>query len=95
MRQLQVGSWQALGVKNNEFVNQLSVYPNPANDMVTIAATTNLKQIEVIDLAGKVIFSSNNLSNKCTINTSAYNKGMYIIKVQTENSIQTTKLLVD
>jgi acetyl esterase/lipase len=95
MRQLQIGNWEALGVQNNDLVNQLSVYPNPSNGIVTIAAATNLKQIEVIDLAGKLIFTANNLSNKCTINTSAYNKGMYIIKVQTENNIQTTKLLVD
>jgi len=95
MRQLQVGEWEALGVKNNEVVNQLSVYPNPSNGLVTISATSSIKQVEVFDLAGKVIFTSNNYNNKCTVNTSAYNKGMYIIKVQTEDAIQTTKLLVD
>jgi hypothetical protein len=95
MRQLQVGNWEALGIKNNEQANQVSVYPNPSNGLVTVTATTNIKQIEVFDLAGKAIFTSNNYNNKCTINTSAYNKGMYIIKVQTEDAIQTTKLLVD
>jgi hypothetical protein len=95
MRQLQVGDWQALGIKNNEVVNQLSVYPNPSNGLVTISATNAIKQVEVFDLAGKVIFTSNNYNNKCTVNTSAYNKGMYIIKVQTEDAIETTKLLVD
>lgn len=95
MRQLQIGEWEALGIKNNDVVNQLSVYPNPSNGLVTISATNAIKQVEVFDLAGKAIFTSNNYNNKCTINTSAYNKGMYIIKVQTENAIQTTKLLVD
>ena len=95
MRQLQVGNWEALGIKNNEQANQVSVYPNPSNGLVTVTATNNIKQVEVFDLAGKAIFTSNNYNNKCTINTSAYNKGMYIIKVQTEDAIQTTKLLVD
>jgi hypothetical protein len=95
MRQLQVGNWEALGIKNNELENQVSVYPNPSNGLVTITTANTIKQIEVIDLAGKVIFTTNVLANKCTINTSAYNKGMYIIKVQTDSNIQTTKLLVD
>jgi len=95
MRQMQIGNWEALGVKNNEFESQLSVFPNPSNGLVTVTSATNINQVEVIDLTGKVIFTSNNLSNKCAINTSAYNKGMYIIRVQTNNDIQTTKLLVD
>jgi hypothetical protein len=95
MRQLQVGDWQALGVKDSDGMNQLSVYPNPSNGIVMVAASNIINQVEVFDLAGKVIFTSNNYTNKCTINTSAYNKGMYIIKVQTDNEIQTTKLLVD
>jgi hypothetical protein len=95
MRQLQVGNWEALGVKTNEQVNQVSVYPNPSNGLVTVTAANNIKQVEVFDIAGKVIFTSNNYTNKCNINTTAFNKGMYIIKVQTENAIETTKLLVD
>ena len=95
MRQLQVGNWEALGVKTNEQVNQVSVYPNPSNGLVTVTAANIIKQVEVFDIAGKVIFTSNNYTNKCNINTTAFNKGMYIIKVQTENAIETTKLLVD
>ena len=95
MRQLQVGNWEALGVKNNEVLNQLSVYPNPSNGLVTITAANKINQVEVFDMAGKVIFTSNNYANKCNINTTAFNKGMYIIKVKTDNTIETTKLLVD
>jgi acetyl esterase/lipase len=95
MRQLQVGNWEALGVKNNEVLNQLSVYPNPSNGLVTITAANKINQVEVFDMAGKVIFTSNNYANKCNINTTAFNKGMYIIKVKTDDTIETTKLLVD
>jgi hypothetical protein len=95
MRQLQVGNWEALGIKNNEVLNQLSVYPNPSNGLVTVTAANKIKQVEVFDMAGKVIFTSNNYANKCNINTTAFNKGMYIIKVKTDDTIETTKLLVD
>ena len=95
MRQLQIGNWEALGVKNNKTANQFSVYPNPSNGLVTVSADNALKQVEVFDLAGKVIFTCNNSANKCVINTSEFNKGMYIIKVQSNQAIQTTKLFVD
>lgn len=62
---------------------------------VTVSADNALKQVEVFDLAGKVIFTCNNSANKCVINTSEFNKGMYIIKVQSNQAIQTTKLFVD
>jgi len=71
------------------------VYPNPSNGMVTLSSADLIRQIEIFDLTGKVIFSTSNYTNKCTINTSAYNKGMYIIKVQTNDNSQTTKLLID
>jgi len=58
----------------------------------------NLKGVDITaaSLGFKVINTRGfNSTNKCVINTSEFNKGMYIIKVQSNQAIQTTKLLVN
>lgn len=94
MRQLQVGNWESLGLQNNSTAQQMSVYPNPANGLVTISSLDNIALIEVYDISGKVIFSTQTHGNKFNLNTGEFLRGMYVVKVQTDKHIQTTKLLI-
>ena len=86
-----------------ESLNALSliVYPNPASYQVnvtfTIASKSNT-QVTVYDMTGKVV------SNKAlgevvgtqtvTINTSQFEAGFYLLKVKTDNSVQTKRISV-
>ena len=71
---------------NTAQVGQFSVYPNPAKDMVTIqnqlvdvnAAT----EINIIDMTGKTVYTETNNNSSIEINTSNFNKGLYMIIVK-------------
>lgn len=60
-----------------------SVYPNPANNLITVTAYSFNGTIEIIDVVGKVIFSKNvsNLEGGYAINSSNFSKGIYTIKL--------------
>lgn len=81
-----------LSVEEN-ILSQLSLYPNPAKDIVKIQVPTGLEgiTIEVFDNAGKQIAMQ--LSPENTIDVSNIASGLYLITI-TANDIKTTKKLI-
>lgn len=80
----------------------LNVFPNPAVESAQInfkLASETEVTITVADVSGKVIYSENKGSmvagrHFAMINTSTLAKGFYTIAVKTNNSTNTTKLIV-
>jgi hypothetical protein len=82
-------NWSSKSFENNT----LKLYPNPANDKVSIEINTNENQnvtIEILDLMGRTIQKQVEPiaigNNKLEINLSALSSGLYLIKCN--NSIQ-------
>lgn len=59
--------------------SNVTVYPNPANDVVYVSEIAN---ITVINMLGQVVATANNANQ---INVSELNAGNYIVKVQNNN----------
>lgn len=57
-----------------------TIYPNPANDKVTIANAENQKVV-ILDITGKVVYTIENASLLQEINTSDFAVGTYIVRV--------------
>ena len=61
--------------------NKLLIYPNPAKDNLTIETNINTEQkIEIINLIGQTVYTTI-INKKATINTSAFARGVYILKL--------------
>ena len=80
----------------NYLENSISLFPNPANDVVNVQCTMNnvqLEGIEVIDIYGKVVrtvVGANNYSPMPTrINVSGLASGMYFVRVTTDEGTVT------
>lgn len=85
---------------NNKF-SVMEVYPNPAQNNVTVAFNFNSNEqvsITVSDLSGKVLLSETKYMNigrnEISLNTSNIASGFYILKVGAGNSFSTKKLNV-
>lgn len=90
------------GLSNiNRMPEGISVYPNPAEDVVNIAVkelvNTNYN-VTITDITGKVVFNNqlNDMlnNNTATINVSNFNKGMYFIYLSNDKGTSTQKLIV-
>jgi endonuclease I len=83
----------------NEKSIDFSVFPNPANDFLSIqfARSVSIKSatVEIIDVVGKTIFSQSiNQPNEIfSINTANLAKGIYIINIQTEGQNNSLKFV--
>lgn len=87
---------QALSTTNfedNDLGNQVSVYPNPANDFVDINAN-NSENIDFVlmNIKGQKI-QSGNFTKQLKLNTSSLNSGVYFIELNTSKA-KTVKKVV-
>lgn len=85
-----------LGVDNVK-VNRAEIYPNPADDVVNIVVNDGSKgSISVMDMTGKVIakVEVTEGNSRYAINTSGIAAGTYIVLVQTQYAIQSSRVAV-
>jgi hypothetical protein len=81
-----------LGTNDVEFANNsISLYPNPANDVLNISSSKSITKIEVFDMQGRNVASNNNASN---VNVAALGKGAYIVIVVQENGSVVAKQFI-
>lgn len=79
-----------LGSQENDFINDISVYPNPVNDFLNFKTEHTILKIEIYDVGGRIISSNSVSENK--INLSELKTGIYILKFYTEKGIMKAKI---
>ena len=84
-----INATTTVGIENH-LLNSISLYPNPANDVVNVQCTMyNVQSVEVIDVYGKVINTLTVTDNPTQINVSNLAAGMYFVRVTTEEGTVT------
>ena len=73
----------------NDFTSNLSVYPNPVKDVLTIEG--NYTSVDIIDVSGKLVLSSEATKN---INVKSLADGIYMLNIKTENGIAVKKITI-
>jgi len=75
--------------------NSISLYPNPANDVVNIVSTDDIKTLEVLNYIGQTVYRNNNVNlKKVQLNVTGFKAGVYFVKVTTTSGIKTAKITV-
>ena len=88
-----------IGIENlsnseNKLAQDVKIYPNPAEDFMTINSTAPIQKIEIYNATGNLVFESGVDSNlNSRINIRNLPAGSYIISIQTPDGIQTKKFL--
>jgi len=80
-----------LGLQENDFINNISVYPNPVKDILNFKTEHNISKVEVYDIAGRILSSNSGSENK--IDLSELKTGNYILKLYTEKGIINIKII--
>lgn len=66
------------------------VYPNPVKDILHIESPAHLQKIILFDVNGKIIYVSEKTDK---INMSSFAKGIYILKIVSENNVSEYKIV--
>jgi hypothetical protein len=78
-------------IKENE--NHFNIYPNPANDVLTINSNTTMNQITIINSLGQVVMNVEPNTDFYQININTLPEGIYTARITTNNGLS-TKLIV-
>ncbi|MBR5253748.1 MAG: T9SS type A sorting domain-containing protein [Bacteroidales bacterium] len=74
--------------------NPLNIFPNPTNNSITITGLEEgTHKMEIIDMSGRVV-KTENIKNSQLIDLSALQEGCYLVKVQTNKTLHTAKVIV-
>lgn len=85
--------YTSLSVSDNKLLSQLKTFPNPVyGDFYHIEANEVLS-FQIIDLLGKTIKTGQVSPSNQAINVSNLNKGLYILKLETNNQNITKKII--
>jgi len=69
-----------------------NIYPNPSHDEITIKCNEEIYSIEIFDILGKNIFTSEKNIYEFILPIQSLSKGFYILKLTTKTSIFFTRI---
>jgi hypothetical protein len=79
---------------NNIDAGQISIYPNPAGDLINVQSSmTGSYTMEIISTDGQVIQSRKLTGNSHQINLSSLERGLYFITIRSRDYVRTEKII--
>ena len=69
-----------------------NVYPNPTKDVVVIEAQSDIQQVTLMGIKGELLEDRKTNSNKVELNLEGYSKGIYVVRIVTEDGVMTRKI---
>lgn len=83
------------GIKEANAAGLVSVYPNPATSFITIQLIENkTASVTVYDINGKSQLSTFIKGTDNTIDIAALNRGIYVIRVESNGAVSTARLII-
>jgi hypothetical protein len=77
-----------VGLDENNLNFNVQLYPNPTEDILTIEVFgTNLQQLIVTDLNGKILSKQHAFGNTNSLNVKNLSAGVYLVNIETENGV--------
>ena len=77
---------------DNLMNNNITIYPNPVIDIINLNTSLTILKVEIYDVLGKRL-NFIKLNNR-KIDMSNVNRGIYVLKIKTENGIITKKIIL-
>jgi hypothetical protein len=80
------GTYAYVGVEDINTI-EISMYPNPANEVIYLQHAPLMSSIEILDMTGRICFTTTANSNLLEIPIEALASGTYMIRVASQNHI--------
>lgn len=76
-----------------EKIEQILVYPNPANQHIQFKGIAGQADLNIFDLNGRAVLSLKGIDDNHSIDISNLDKAIYLIKISDENGSQTIRMI--
>ncbi|MBI3520329.1 MAG: T9SS type A sorting domain-containing protein [Bacteroidetes bacterium] len=76
-----------VGLTEHLFTDIVSISPNPASDVITVSAKSDLQKIELTTVTGQLVLSETSSDNNHILHLESYSAGVYFISIYQQNRI--------
>ncbi len=76
-------------------VGGIEIYPNPTDGLLYINSSSTINKVIVADMTGKIIMDVNGGSDKVELDLSSNPKGIYVLKVISEDDSTVEKIVLE
>lgn len=92
---LKIEGENLVGIEENN-ANNIGIYPNPAENSITInASNSSLKSVNIYNISGSLVLETSvNNTSKTQVNTSTLPQGFYLVKISTIRGQEVIKKLI-
>jgi hypothetical protein len=73
--------------------SNIKMYPNPTKNTLTIEANSTIQKISVYNILGQEVMAMSPINNSATLQTSALQKGVYMLKTDVNGNSYTSKII--
>lgn len=73
--------------------NKILLYPNPARKFITVQGINTFKTLTIFDMTGKRIWEQKIVSSVTTVDIEKLKNGIYLLRFEDEENINTLKLI--
>jgi hypothetical protein len=70
----------------DEYKNNIRIYPNPAYDIISVEASTEIFKVEIMDISGKILIIKDK-NNLMGVPLSMEQKGLLFLKIFTDKGV--------
>lgn len=95
---LQICTNTVSGISAHTIISDISIYPNPANDLFTVNVNGNANEIYIVKITNNLgqLLQSRTMNSNSSLNIDCrnYNSGIYFINVSGKNSSETRKVIL-
>lgn len=83
----------SIGIVENAI--DLDVFPNPANDKLTVSSTEKINSIEIISMNGLVVLQKSINQSSAILNVENLKSGTYFVKVITDDNYLFERIIIE
>lgn len=81
-----------IGIRNANS-SSITVYPNPAKDILTIAGTADSKDVVIYDIAGNAVLRTRSSAATMRIGVEGLSSGVYFMNIHTADGVTTKRFV--
>lgn len=83
---------EPFGLNENSPESQVAVYPNPVNSLLNVQSASEIRSVKIYTASGHLLSEQSVSANHSKIDLSAYDKGIYLLYVETANGVSVKKV---
>ena len=72
----------------------LKLFPNPTDGILNFSTSSNIEELQILDLHGKIILETNLNTNNGSIDLKNFNNGIYTVKAFSKTGIIHEKIIL-